>query len=137
MLRPGSVGAFEVVVEDRHTAHAMGNVGVRVVSTPTLAHFCALAARNAVLPGLGEGEVAVPLRATVSHLKASPPGARIAATARVTAIEGRRVSLAVEARPIAVRATPPGWRVLTRIPCSLTSAARDWENPSTANFEAL
>ena len=63
-----------------------------------LAHFCALAARDAVLPGLGEGEVAVPLRATVSHLKASPPGARIEATARVTAMEGRRVSLAVEAR---------------------------------------
>lgn len=95
---PGRVGSFEVVVEDGHTAHALGNIGVRVLATPMLTHFCALAARDAVAAGLGEAEVAVPLRSAVTHLKASPPGARIRATARVTAIESGRVSLAVEAR---------------------------------------
>ena len=97
MPEPGAVGRYEVVVEDAHTAHALGNDGVRVLSTPTLAHFCALAARRAVAPCLAEGEVAVPRRSTLAHLRASPPGARIAATARVTAVDGRRIELAVEA----------------------------------------
>ena len=98
MPEPGAVGRYAVVVEDRHTAHAAGNLGVRVLSTPTLAHFCALAARNAIVPGLGGGEVAAPRRSTPAHLKASPPGARIEATARVTSVSGRKVTLDVEAR---------------------------------------
>ncbi len=98
MPRPGAVGTYEVVVEDRHTAHALGNDGVRVLATPMLAHFCALAAQRAVAPGLSPGEVAVPLRSTLAHLKASPPGARIEATARVTEVDGREIALAVEAR---------------------------------------
>ena len=84
MTKPGAVGTYEVVVEDRHTAHALGNDGVRVLATPMLAHFCALAAQRAVAPGLPEGQVAVPLRSTLAHLKASPRGSRIEATARVT-----------------------------------------------------
>ena len=56
MTKPGAVGTYEVVVEDRHTAHALGNDGVRVLATPMLAHFCALAARRALTPGLSEGQ---------------------------------------------------------------------------------
>ncbi len=98
MTKPGAVGTYEVVVEDRHTAHALGNDGVRVLATPMLAHFCALAARRALTPGLSEGEVAVPLRSTLAHLKASPRGSRIEATARVTSVDGSEIGLAVEAR---------------------------------------
>ncbi|MCY4551795.1 MAG: hypothetical protein OXC28_25955 [Defluviicoccus sp.] len=98
MPEPGAVATYAVVVEERHTAHAAGNPGVRVLSTPTLAHFCALAARRAVARGLAEDELAVPRRSTLAHLKASPPGARIEATARVTAVNGREVTLEVEAR---------------------------------------
>ncbi len=98
MTKPGAVGIYEVVVEDRHTAHALGNEGVRVVATPMLAHFCALAARRAVAPALSEGEVAVPLRSTLVHLKAAAPGCRIEAAARVTEVDGREIGLAVEAR---------------------------------------
>ena len=98
MTKPGAVGTYEVVVEDRHTAHALGNDGVRVLATPMLAHFCALAARRALTPGLSEGEVAVPQRSTLAHLKASPRGCRIEATARVTSVDGSEIGLAVEAR---------------------------------------
>ncbi len=98
MREPGAVGSYAVVVEERHTAHAAGNPGVRVLSTPTLAHFCALAARNAIAPGLAGGEVATPRCSTLAHLKASPPGARIEATALVTAVKGREFTLDVEAR---------------------------------------
>lgn len=98
MPKPGAVGIYEVVVEHGHTAHALGNDGVLVLATPMVAHFCALAAQNAIVPGLGEGEVAAPVRSTLVHLKAVPPGARIVATARVTEVDGRRVDLAVEAR---------------------------------------
>ena len=94
----GAVGSYAVVVEERHTAHAAGNPGVRVLSTPTLAHFCALAARNAIVPDLADGEVAAPRRSTLAHLKASPPGSRIEATALVTAVNGREITLDVEAR---------------------------------------
>lgn len=98
MIEPGAEGAYEVVVEERHTAHALGNDGVRVVATPMLAHFCALAAQHALAPALSEGEVAVPLRATLAHLKAAAPGSRIVAAARVTEVDGQEIGLAVEAR---------------------------------------
>lgn len=97
MPRPGAVGIYEVVVEHGHTAHALGNDGVLVLATPMVAHFCSLAAQRALAPGLGGGEVALPVRSTLVHLKASPPGARIVATARVREADGRRVELAVEA----------------------------------------
>ena len=98
MPGPGDVGIYETVVEHCHTAHALGNDGVLVLATPMVAHFCALAAQRALAPGLGEGQVAVPVRSTLAHLKASPPGARIVATARVTEADGRHVDLTVEAR---------------------------------------
>ena len=97
MPRPGVVGIHEVVVEHRHTAHALGNHGVLVLATPMVAHFCSLAAQRALAPDLGEREVALPVRSTLAHLKASPPGARIVAIARVTEVDGRRVDFAVEA----------------------------------------
>ncbi len=97
MPRPGAVGIHEVVVERDHTAHALGNDGVLVLATPMVAHFCSLAAQRALAPGLGEGKVALPVRSTLAHLKASPPGARIVATARVTEVNGTRVDLSVEA----------------------------------------
>ena len=97
MPRPDAVGIYEVVVEHRHTAHALGNDGVLVLATPMVAHFCSLAARRALAPGLGDGEVALPVRSTLAHLRASPPGARIVATARVTEVNGPSVDLAVEA----------------------------------------
>ena len=98
MIEPGAEGIYEVVVGECHTAHALGNDGVRVVATPMLAHFCALAAQHAVARGLSEGEVAVPLRATLAHLKAAAPGSRIVAAARVTEVDGQEIGLAVEAR---------------------------------------
>ena len=98
MIEPGAEGIYEVVVEDRHTAHALGNDGVRVVATPMLAHFCALAAQRAIAPALSKGEVAVPLRTTLAHLKAAAPGSRIVAAARVTEVDGQEIGLAVEAR---------------------------------------
>ncbi|MDE0172076.1 MAG: hypothetical protein OYH76_11940 [Defluviicoccus sp.] len=98
MIEPGAEGIYEVVVEDRHTAHALGNDGVRVVATPMLAHFCALAAQRAIAPALSKGEVAVPLRTTLAHLRAAAPGSRIVAAARVTEVDGQEIGLAVEAR---------------------------------------
>ena len=98
MPKPGAVGTYEVVVEHGHTAHALGNDGVLVLATPMVAHFCALAAQNALTPGLGDGTVAVHRRSAVAHLKAAPPGVRIEATARITSVEGGRIGLAVEAR---------------------------------------
>ncbi len=98
MTRPGATGAWEAAVGEEHTAHALGNEGVHVLATPVATHFCALAARRALAGGLAEGEAAVPRRCIVAHLRASPRGARIRAFARVTAVEGREVTLAVEAQ---------------------------------------
>ena len=94
----GHTNTEEMVPEQRHTASAVGNIGVNVVSTPSLIGFLELTSHRAILPFVDEGEVSVGTRVEVDHLAAAFVGKPVVATARVAAVEGRRITFEVEAR---------------------------------------
>jgi len=94
----GHVNTLEITPEERHTASAVGNIGVNVVSTPSLIGFLEQASHRGILPYVEEGEVSVGTRVEVDHLAAAYVGQPVVATARVAAVEGRRVVFEVEAR---------------------------------------
>ena len=97
MIERGLSGTFETAVEERHTAHALGNTGVHVLATPSLTHFCQRAAADTLRPHLQDGQMVLGLRNTVRHLKASPRGGVVRLTATVQAVDDDQITLSVEA----------------------------------------
>jgi len=97
-IAPGLANTMEMVPEERHTASAVGNVGANVVSTPSLIGFLEQASHRVILPFVEEGELSVGTRVEVDHLAAAFVGQPIVATARIVAVEGRRITFEVEAR---------------------------------------
>ncbi|MDG3005960.1 thioesterase family protein [Paludisphaera mucosa] len=69
-----------------------------ILCTPWLVWFLEHAARDAVVPFLGEGESTVGSHIDVDHLAATPVGQAVVCLARVVHAEGRRVSFQLEAR---------------------------------------
>jgi len=94
----GARGIYRIEPTPAHTASAIGNAGVHVVSTPALIGFLEDASHRAILDCYEAGEVSVGTKVDVEHLAAAPLGQAIEATAEVTAVQGRRVDFQVEAR---------------------------------------
>ena len=91
----GHSNRMEFQPEERHTASVVGNS--EVVSTPSLIGFLEQTSHRAILPFVEDGEVSVGTRVEVDHLAAAFLGRPVVATARVAAVEGRRVTFEVEA----------------------------------------
>ena len=100
-MKPIAVGTrhvYRIETGDRHTAEHYGNDGVAVVATPVLIGFLETAAHECIAASYEAGEGSVGTAVNVRHLAAALPGAVVLAEARVTAVDGRRVDFAVEAR---------------------------------------
>jgi len=87
-----------VVVDSSNVASAVGSGGLDVFATPSMVALMENAAMTAVAPFLEEGQTTVGGHINTSHLAPSPVGATIEAEAVVTAVEGRKIEFAVEAR---------------------------------------
>ena len=85
----------EVTAEN--TAVGMGSGDLPVFATPAMVALMENAAMNAVASRLPEGMTTVGVEMTVSHVKASPVGAHVTASAELVAIDGRRLVFAVKA----------------------------------------
>jgi len=96
-LRPGLTGEKETTVTEALTAKHLGSGGIDVYATPAMIALMEAAAVAAIDPLLPEGQVSVGVAVAVRHLAATPLGHRIRARAEVTAVEGRQVTLAVQA----------------------------------------
>ncbi|WP_392544567.1 thioesterase family protein [Oryzobacter telluris] len=94
----GARGSVERVVGEDDTAAALGSGSLAVLGTPRLLAWCEAATCAAVEAGLGEGETSVGVRVELDHLAASAVATAVVVRAEVTATEGRRVVLDVEAR---------------------------------------
>ena len=68
-----------------------------VFATPAMVALMENAAMLAVKNHLPEGSATVGTQINTSHLKASPLGATITASAELTAVDGRRLTFAVKA----------------------------------------
>lgn len=104
----GARGTVERTVTDDDTAAALGSGDLPVLGTPRLLAWLEAATCAALADGLAEDESSVGVRVDVEHLAASGVGERVAATATVTEVDGRRVVLDVEARDGADRVVARG-----------------------------
>lgn len=71
---------------------------VPVLASPWMLSFMEHAAYNAIQPHLDDGEQSVGVGFQFEHLAATPAGSNVTASARITAVDGRRVTLDIEAR---------------------------------------
>jgi len=93
----GATGETVHVVTDGMTAIAAGSGDLPVLATPTLVAFLEAAACRALAHHLPGGVTSVGSRVDVRHLAPSPVGAEVSARARVTDVEGARITFDVEA----------------------------------------
>ncbi|MBM6924349.1 thioesterase family protein [Pseudoflavonifractor phocaeensis] len=93
----GLKGKAETVVTPNNTADAVGSGLVPVFATPYMVALMENAAVNAVQDHLEEGQGTVGTRLDVTHDAATPIGMKVWAEAEVTAVEGKKITLAVRA----------------------------------------
>lgn len=97
-LKPGMSGEARqrVVTENLVSFRKPG--APPVLATPWLLYVMETAAYELIRPHLDAGEASVGVGFEFEHLAATPAGDTVVATARVTAVEGRRIRLEFEAR---------------------------------------
>lgn len=93
----GASASRSILVTPEETAGFIGVENVRVLSTPHMIAHMELTARDAIKPLLPEGWDCVGTVVNIRHFAATPIGMSVRITARVTSVEGNRVSFAVEA----------------------------------------
>jgi fluoroacetyl-CoA thioesterase len=94
----GAEGTASLTVGPEHLASRLKDLMLpAVLATPIMIMLMENAALNAVRPFFRPGETAVGTHVDVRHLAATPLGRTVTAKARVTGMEGRRISFAVEA----------------------------------------
>ena len=96
-LTVGCKGRSETVVTAEHTAAAVGSGLVPVFATPYMIALMENAAVNAVQAHLEEGQGTVGTRLEVTHDAATPVGMKVWAQAELTAVEGKKLTFAVQA----------------------------------------
>ena len=96
-LPVGRQGRVELVVTEAHTAPRVGSGRVHVLATPVMINLMEAAALDACENLIPEGHQSLGTRLDVRHIAATPVGMRVVATARLVAVEGRRLRFAVEA----------------------------------------
>ena len=92
----GRTGVHTTAVGPKHTANAVGNPGVEVLSTPMLTLFCEIAGQNAIVAVYDEGHTSVGFHNDLYHLAATPVGAVVTVTATLSAIENRRLTFTID-----------------------------------------
>ena len=97
-VRPGLTGKVETIITPEDTALHLGSGHVAVLATPHLIRLMETAAVQAVDPLLPDGYCTVGTQLDVSHLAATPVGMQVRATARLTAVDGRRLTFEVTAQ---------------------------------------
>lgn len=76
--------------EDRHSAHAYGNIGVHVVATVSLIAFVEQTCGQLLLPYLESDEISVGTIVSVKHKAPAPIGAQIRSHAMLTKQDGQK-----------------------------------------------
>jgi predicted thioesterase len=97
-IAPGALGVSTLIVGEEHTAARVGSGKIGVLATPVLINLFEAAALDACESALPDGHQSLGTQLNVSHTAATPVGMKVTATARVTAVEGRTVRFALEAR---------------------------------------
>ena len=97
MLEVGLKYESVVEVSSANIAKTMGSGDMDVFATPAMVALMENAAMMAVATALPEGSATVGTQINTSHIKASPLGATITASAELTEVDGRKLTFAVRA----------------------------------------
>lgn len=97
MIEVGLKHESQTVVSTTNTANTLGSGDMEVFATPAMIALMENAAMIAVAPYLDEGASTVGIEMATSHIKASPIGATITASAELISAEGRKLSFKVKA----------------------------------------
>ena len=97
-LQTGMTGSAQLEVGVEHTAPSIGSGKVPVLATPVMINLIEAAALAAVEHLLPAGHQSLGIHLDVRHFAATPIGMKVVATAELTAVEGRTLSFAVDAR---------------------------------------
>ncbi|MFI3282894.1 MAG: thioesterase family protein [Rikenellaceae bacterium] len=97
-LVKGMSAQSTTIVNEENTALKLGSGDLEVFATPAMIALMENAAMKAVAAALPQGSTTVGTEMNASHIKASAMGAEITATAVVTEVEGRKITLNVGAR---------------------------------------
>ena len=96
-LTPGLEGHAEIVVGEQHTAPKIGSGRVRVLATPVMINLMEAAALDACENLIPPGNQSLGTHLDVRHIAATPVGMKVRATARLIAVDGRKLEFKVEA----------------------------------------
>lgn len=96
-LKIGAEYTLEAEVLESMTARQMGSGQAEVLATPSLLALMEQAAWKSVAPMLEEGQSTVGTFAALKHLAATPSGMRVRVTARLMAVDRRKLSFFIEA----------------------------------------
>lgn len=88
----------EVVVEDTMLASYVGSGSVDVYATPMMIALMEKAASTLLAQFLDEGETSVGVMMNTTHDAATPKGMKVVATAKITAVNGKKVTFEVVAK---------------------------------------
>ena len=97
MPKIGMTFTNETVVTLSNCAVTMESGDLEVFATPAMVSLMENAAMNAVALVLPQGSTTVGAEMNTTHIKPSAIGTRVRATATLTAVEGRKLTFAVEA----------------------------------------
>lgn len=87
----------KVVVDEGNTARALGSGDMDVFATPAMVALMENAAMCAVASKLPDGSTTVGAMMNTTHVKPSPVGAEVMATATLTEVDGRKLTFVVKA----------------------------------------
>ena len=97
MPKIGMTFTSETIVTLSNCAVTRGSGDLEVFATPAMVALMENAAMNAVAPALPQGSTTAGAEMNTTHIKPSAIGARVQATATLIAVEGRKLTFAVEA----------------------------------------
>ncbi|MBP3613433.1 MAG: thioesterase family protein [Bacteroidaceae bacterium] len=92
MLETGLTYTATTEVTQEKSALAMGSGNLMVFATPALVALMENAAMMAVAPSLPEGSTTVGGAISIQHTRPSGMGQDVSATARLVAVDGRKLS---------------------------------------------
>ncbi|GIJ13057.1 hypothetical protein Van01_62710 [Micromonospora andamanensis] len=95
-LAPGLTARVELTVTDADTAQAVGSGDVPVLGTPRVLALAEAATVAATARQLPSGSTTVGTRVELAHLAATPVGRTVAAQARLTEVDRRRLVFEVD-----------------------------------------
>lgn len=94
---PGLIGKSEMVVREEDLVNRLGNIDVKVLSTPRLIQLLEAAAIQAIQEFLPSNQLTLGTQVKIKHLSPTPLGMKVTAHALLKEVDGQRLLFVVDA----------------------------------------